>query len=199
MARRGRPRKPESVPRATTREGRESHVEPTPELLAHRRRITGDATVATDFPLDVLAAWYRRDAAAGVPVSRRRGIDAEAWRAGWRFARLGWRAFRPPVPLPPLFWSMRVDSVRSSAPLDDAALEEDAARVRQEWRAARTALALGGRSAVRSVDAVVVALAMPADPAGMAALRRGLVLLDRHFFGVGAAVSATETALRRGV
>lgn len=181
MARRGRPRKPAPTLRATTRAGRETIVLPTPELLAQRRRIAGDASIAIDFPLDVLAAWHRRDAAAGVPAGACRGIGAEQWRAGWRFARLAWRAFRPPVPLPPLFWSTRIDSGPAPTPRDDAAMAEEAVRIRAAWRAARAALATAGPAALRAVDAVVVSLVAPADAATVRALRHGLAALDRHF------------------
>ncbi|BBK44037.1 hypothetical protein STVA_40570 [Allostella vacuolata] len=176
MGRPGRPRDPDAKRRRrTTRAARLADADgPTPELLAQRRRIAGDAAVAIDFPLDVLAARHARDPVAGLP--------AASVQAGWRFARLAWRLSRAPVALPPLFWAERL--ARSSAPpsaVDDAARTEREALLHQRYRAARSALAAAGPAAVRAVDGAVVALEMPADPARLAALRLGLAALAVHF------------------
>ncbi|MCC7271419.1 MAG: hypothetical protein IT561_02045 [Alphaproteobacteria bacterium] len=183
MARPGRKRAPDAKRRArTTRAARAAAtVGPTPELLAQRRRVAGDATVALDFPLDVLAARHRRDPAQGVPPGQ--------WRAGWRFARLAWRVFRPPVALPPLFWATRLERAAPAAPRDEAAAEAEAVRLRALHRAARAALAAAGPAATRAVDAAVVALVAPADAAALAALRRGLAALERHFEHAGTGVA----------
>ncbi len=180
MARRGRPRDPDAKRRRrTTRAARAAaDAGPTAELLAQRRRVSGDAAVPIDFPLDVLAARFRREPAAG--------LGPGECRAGWRFARLAWRVFRPPVPLPPLFWATRVEGGRLPASVDPDSPDE-ARRAEEErrrmglYRDARAALAAAGPAAVRAVDAAVVALLMPAHPAVLAALRDGLRALDRHF------------------
>lgn len=175
MARPGRPRRLDAKRRdRTTRAARSAESSgPTPELLDQRRRASGDAGVALDFPLDVLAAHYRRDPATGVPP--------EEWRAGWRFARLAWRVFRPPVPLPPLFWATRLERAPAAVIPDPAALEEEALALRRRHRAALAAIAAAGPQAQRAVDGAVVSLHPPADAAALAHLRRGLAALARHF------------------
>ncbi|WP_374442498.1 hypothetical protein [Stella sp.] len=175
MARRGRPRDPDAKRRRrTTRAARAADgAGPTPELLAHRRRVAGDPAVAIDFPLDVLAARLRRDAASG--------LAPPLVEAGWRFARLAWTLGRAPVPLPPRFWAERLP--REAEPSAHTEAEREAAAVRRRalYRAARLALAAAGPAAARAVDAAAVALEMPADAARLAALRAGLRELARHF------------------
>ncbi len=176
MTRRGRPRDPDAKRRRrTTRAARQAaDAGPTPELLAQRRRVSGDAAVPIDFPLDVLAARHRRDPAAG--------LDPAECRAGWRFARLAWRVFRAPVPLPPLFWATRVIGA-GSIPVarDEATQAEEDRRAMALYRDARAALGAAGPAAMRAVDAAVVGLAMPGDQAALADLRHGLRRLDRYF------------------
>jgi hypothetical protein len=175
MPTRGRPRDPDAKRRRRTTRAARAATEagPTPELLAQRRRLSGDAAVPIDFPLDVLAARHRRDPAAG--------LGPEECRAGWRFAHLAWRVFRAPVPLPPLFWATRIEAGRGPDPLSEADRAEEEARRMALYRAARAALAAAGPAAVRAVDHAVVAMTLPADAAALAALRRGLARLHRHF------------------
>jgi hypothetical protein len=73
MARRGRKRSIDAKRRATTIEGRVSRLEPTPELIAHRRREHGMDHVGTEHPLDALAA-------KGLLCDRRLGEAEAEWR-----------------------------------------------------------------------------------------------------------------------
>ncbi|BBK36073.1 hypothetical protein STAQ_11510 [Allostella sp. ATCC 35155] len=175
MARPGRPRDPDAKRRRrTTRASRAAEdTGATPELLAHRRRVSGDAAVAADFPLDVLAARSRRDPATG--------LSPPEVEAGWRFARLAWALGRAPVPLPPRFWAERLPREADQPVRSEEEREAAAMRTAQRYRTARAALAVAGPGAVRAVDGAAVALEMPGDPARLAALRAGLQSLARHF------------------
>lgn len=175
MARRGRPRDPDAKRRRrTTRAARAADPDgPTPELLAQRRRVAGDAGVAIDFPLDVLGARHRRDPA--------QGLAPPLVQAGWRFARLAWARARAPVALPPLFWSARLERRAVGSERTEAEREDAAIRTAGRYRDARAVLGAAGPAAVLAVDGAVVALEMPADPRRLAALRTGLTVLADHF------------------
>jgi hypothetical protein len=175
VARRGRPRDLDAKRRRrTTRAARAADPEgPTPELLAQRRRVTGDPGVAIDFPLDVLGARHRRNPA--------QGLAPPLIQAGWRFARLAWARARAPVALPPLFWSARLERRAAASGPSEAEREDAAIRTAGRYREARAVLGAAGPAAVLAVDGAVVALEMPADPRRLAELRAGLAALAGHF------------------
>lgn len=171
MAHRGRKRKlaPRIPGGRLSRAGlvRDVIVPPSPDLLRHRRSVTGQEDVGLDYPLDHLVA-------AGLLT------QAQA-AAGARFAALHWRLYGRPTPAGVgVYQSVQIDA-GDTPPRRHLAIDDD-----EEASTRYSALRSAGRVAERAVVDVAIYLRPVPDQ------RRHVETLVALIQGLAALVSAWD-------